>query len=57
MTTGKNAVADKDYSEASSAFAKAFKIKNTDQAKAYKNQSDNMLSAISATKRVNMITH
>ena len=51
MTTGKNAVADKDYSEASSAFAKAFKIKNTDQAKAYKNQSDNMLSAISATKK------
>ncbi|KGG54899.1 hypothetical protein [Lactobacillus sp. wkB10] len=51
MTTGKNAVADKDYSEASSAFAKAFSIKKTDQAKAYKNQSDNMISAINATKK------
>ena len=51
MTTGKNAVADKDYSEASSAFAKAFRIKKTDQAKAYKNQSDNMTSAIKATKK------
>ncbi|BDR61105.1 hypothetical protein [Lactobacillus xylocopicola] len=50
MTSGKKAVADKDYKRASSAFEKALGIKQTDQAKAYKDQSDNMLVAITATK-------
>lgn len=50
MQQGKDAVADKNYSKASSAFDKALGIKKTAQAKAYKSQADNMLSAISATK-------
>lgn len=50
MKTGKDAVADKDYKRAITAFDKAFGIKKTDQAKAYKDQSENMLSAISSTK-------
>lgn len=51
MQQGKDAVADKNYAKASSAFDKALGIKKTAQAKAYKGQADNMLSAISATKK------
>lgn len=50
MSAGKNAVANKEYAEASAAFGKALSIKKTDQAQAYKEQSDNMTNAISSTK-------
>ncbi len=50
LQAGKDAVADKDYARASSSFEKAMGIKKTDQARAYKDQADNMLSAISSTK-------
>lgn len=50
MQSGKDAVAEKDYSKASSDFDKALGIKKTAQAEAYKAQANNMLSAISSTK-------
>jgi peptidoglycan DL-endopeptidase CwlO len=50
LTSGKTAVKDKDYAKASSKFADALAIKKTAQATAYKEQADNMLSAIKVAK-------
>ncbi|MBA1392325.1 hypothetical protein EQ500_00165 [Lactobacillus sp. XV13L] len=50
MTSGKNAVAVKNYKRASKAFDKAIGIKKTPEARAYKDQADSMQAAITATK-------
>jgi peptidoglycan DL-endopeptidase CwlO len=50
LTSGKTAVQNKDYAKASSKFADALAIKKTAQAAAYKEQADNMLSAIKVAK-------
>lgn len=50
LQKGKDAVAAKNYTKASSAFAQAVKIKKTSEASAYQAQAENMLAAISSTK-------
>lgn len=50
LQKGKDAVAAKNYTKASSAFEQALKIKKTNEASAYQDQAENMLAAISSTK-------
>lgn len=50
LQKGKDAVAAKNYTKASSAFAQAVKIKKTSEASTYQAQAENMLAAISSTK-------